>query len=288
MELVGKKILVTGGSGFIGSSLVSTLEGTNFVTSLDLVDPQKESVDFDFVKGHAKDIFEIFADQSFDIVYHLGEYSRVEQSLSEFHKVLSQNTRSISQVIKYCCDRNAKLVYSGSSTKFYNSGEGRFLSPYTLSKACNADLVKGAGQWANLNHAIVYFYNVYGKGERDGHYGTIIEKLIQHHANESVASITYPGTQTRNFTHINDTVRALIKVGAKGDGDDYKIGCRNAYSILEAVQHLGVTYEMQEGNDANRLSSDLGFTRMEELGWSTEMDLMEYLSSRMSENGLGR
>jgi UDP-glucose 4-epimerase len=281
-------ILVTGGSGFIGSSLVNALKGTNLVTSLDLVERQKESIDFNFVKGHAKDIVEIFADHSFDIVYHLGEYSRVEQSLSEFHKVLCQNTRSIPQVIKFCSDRNAKLVYSGSSTKFYNSGQGRFLSPYTLSKACNADLVKGAGQWANLNHAIVYFYNVYGKGERAGHYGTVIEKLLQHHANGSVASVTYPGTQTRNFTHINDTVRALIKVGAKGHGDDYKIGCRNSYSVLDAVQHLNLTYEMQEGNDANRLSSDLGFTRMEELGWSTEMDLLEYLSSRMSGNDPGR
>ncbi len=135
--------------------------------------------------------------------------------------------------------KKTKLVYAGSSTKFADGGMGRDQSPYAFTKAANTELVRDYGVWYGLPYAITYFYNVYGPGERAGAYGTVIEIFRQKRAKGEPLLVTGPGTQERNFTHVDDIVDALVLVGEKGEGDDFGIGDERAYAVKEVAEMFG-------------------------------------------------
>src|SRR3989344_6414655 len=216
MALKQKTILVTGGAGFVGTHLCRRLlkEG-HAVISLDnyftgSLDNHIAGVDYR--EGHTKDI-EKHIPETPDIIYHLGEYSRVEKSFEDVETVWDLNQFGTFAVLEFCRRRQSKLVYAGSSTKFGDSGFGRDQSPYSWAKASMTDLVKNYGEWFGLRYAITYFYNVYGPGERSDAFGTVVEIFKQQHMRGLSLSVVAPGTQERIFTHVNDIVRALLLVG---------------------------------------------------------------------------
>ena len=172
------RVLVTGGAGFVGSRLCERLVATGHrVISLDNYftgsrDNHVQGVEYR--EGHTKDIAALVPEE-IDIIYHLGEYSRVEQSLTEPHVVWDLNSAGTFAVLEFWRARKCKLVYAGSSTKFSDGGLGRNLSPYTWSKAAHTELVKNYATWYDLPYAITYFYNVYGPGEiPHGPYSTLL------------------------------------------------------------------------------------------------------------------
>ena len=162
------KILVTGGAGFVGSNLCEALakDPKNEIYSLDNYftgnrDNHVEGVTY--IEGSTEHIFELI-DFTPDLVYHLGEYSRVEQSFDDIDKVLLFNKIGTLKVLEFCRKHHCKLIYAGSSTKFGDGGLGKDQSPYAWSKSSNTELIINYGNWYNLEYAIVYLYNVYGKG----------------------------------------------------------------------------------------------------------------------------
>ena len=173
------KILVTGGAGFVGSNLCEALakDPQNDVYSLDnyFTGSRDNHVPgVTYIEGSTEHIFELI-NFTPDLIYHLGEYSRVEQSFEDIDKVLLFNKIGTLKVLEFCRKRACKLVYAGSSTKFGDGGMGKDQSPYAWSKSSNTELVKNYGNWYGLEYAIVYFYNVYGKREiRTGKYATLI------------------------------------------------------------------------------------------------------------------
>jgi UDP-glucose 4-epimerase len=180
-------------------------------------------------------------------------------------------------VLEYCRARSTKLVYAGSSTKYGDGGLGRDQSPYAWSKATNTELVRNYGAWYGMPYAITYFYNVYGPGERAGAYGTVIEIFKQKvRAGESL-SVNAPGTQKRNFTHLDDIIDALMLVGEKGEGDEFGIGNEQAYSILEVAEFFGGNVEMRPEVAGNRMGSDIDTSKTRLLGWEPKRDLCEYI-----------
>ena len=161
-----KKILVTGGAGFIGSHLIEELskDKNNQITSLDNYSSGSEKNQIQGVKyvhGDTKDIVTLI-NWIPDIIYHLGEYSRTSESFKDPHKVWDYNCNGTFQVVEFCRKHNIRLVYAGSSTKMADNGEGKNQSPYAWTKASNIDLLNRYGEWFGLNYVIVYFYNVYG------------------------------------------------------------------------------------------------------------------------------
>ena len=201
-----KKILVTGGAGFVGSNLCERLaeDKNNDVYSLDnyFTGSFENHVDkVHYIEGSTADINDLVHFYP-DLIFHLGEYSRVEQSFDDIEKVWHYNKDGIFAVLEFVRKTGAKIVYAGSSTKFADNGLGCRQSPYAWCKSTNTELVENYGNWFGIDYAIVYFYNVYGKREiKTGRYATLIALFAEKMRKGLPLTVVSPGTQLRNFTH---------------------------------------------------------------------------------------
>jgi UDP-glucose 4-epimerase len=282
-----KTILVTGGAGFVGTALCKRLVSDGHkVISLDNYftgSKDNHQVGVDYREGHTKDITRLIPEQ-IDLIYHLGEYSRVEQSLQEPSIVWDLNVAGTFGVLEFWRERKCKLVYAGSSTKFGDGGLARMATPYAWTKAANTELVMNYGKWYELPYAITYFYNVYGPGERIGKYGTVIAIFMDKFAKGEPLQVTSPGTQKRNFTHISDIVDGLILVGEKGESDEFGLGNEKSYSMLDVAHLFGGSIEMLPERPGNRLSSDLDTTKSRALGWEPKVSLETEIAKFVTSN----
>ncbi len=287
-----KTILVTGGAGFVGSNLCKRLrdEGHRVISLDNYFAGSKDNhvPGVDYREGHTKDIGK-HVPEAVDLVYHLGEYSRVEQSVLEPDVVYDLNTLGTRGVVEYWRARKVKLVYAGSSTKFGDKGAARHTSPYAKTKAENSELVRDIGEREGLPYAVTYFYNVYGPGERAGIYGTVIEQFKRMYLSGAPCAIVKPGTQERNFTHVDDIVDGLVRVGESGQGDEYGLGNEKAYSIFEVAELFGfgddiVLFPPRQGN---RMTSGLDTRKSHALGWKAERALPDYIRAFTSGNPRG-
>ncbi len=279
-----KKILVTGGAGFVGSHLCERLsKNPNYeVYSLDNYFTGSEAnhvANVTYIKGDTSDIATLITFTP-DMVYHLGEYSRVEQSFDDIEKVWKYNKDGIFAVLEFVRRAGCKILYAGSSTKFGDGGLGRNASPYAWTKATNTELVMNYGTWYNVPYAITYFYNVYGDREiQTGKYATLIALFKEKMKNGENLTIVSPGTQKRNFTHIDDIIDGLVLVGENGYGDEFGIGSSEAYSIVEIAEMFGGTIEMLPMRQGNRMTADVMSAKTEALGWKPTKNIKEYINN---------
>ncbi len=277
---MSKLVLVTGGAGFVGSHLCARLvqEGHQVISLDNYFTGSRDNhvSGVDYREGHTRDISKLIGEKP-DLIYHLGEYARVEQSLAEPDLVWDLNVAGTFAVLEFWRKLGCKIIYAGSSTKFGDGGLARVATPYAWTKAANTELVKNYGDWYKLPFAVTYFYNVYGPGERAGKYGTVIEIFRQRFLDRKPITVTAPGTQKRNFTHIDDIVQGLILVGEKGEGDEFGLGDERKYSILEVAQMFGGEVEMLPERPGNRMESAIDTTKAKALGWSVEHSLLDYI-----------
>ena len=280
-----KTILVTGGAGFIGSHLCERLlKEDHKVISLDNYFTGKKENHIEGVEylvGETKDI-EKHIKEIPDIIFHLGEYSRVLTSFDDIELVHRLNIVGTFRVLEFCKKNNIRLIYAGSSTKFGefdDAEDGENQSPYAYFKATNTDLVNNYGKWFNLDYAITYFYNVYGGREiREGRYATLIGIFTRKFLNNEILTIVSPGTQKRAFTHIDDIVDGLILVGEKGKKDGYCIGNDKSHSILEIAKMFGGKIKMLSEKKGDRKHSKIDLTKMKELGWTAKKNISDYIN----------
>ena len=282
------KVLVTGGAGFIGSHLCEKLaDDGNEVISLDDYSTGNEKNHTDkvvYIKGETKNIDKLI-NFSPDIIYHLGEYSRVEQSFDDIERVWRSNKDGIFAVLQFCRKTKAKLIYAGSSTKFGDGGLGRSQSPYAWTKSSNTELVENYGNWFGVKYAITYFYNVYGGREiSTGKYATLIALFEEKYKNREPLTVVSPGTQLRNFTHIEDIISGLVLVGKKGQGDNYGIGCSQSFSILDIAKMFGSEVEFLPERKGNRMSSSVVCDKTKSLGWEESYSIEDYICNIVNEN----
>ena len=285
--------LVTGGAGFVGSHLCERLFREGYtVISLDnyftgSVENHVEGVEYR--KGHTKDIALLVPEQV-DIIFHLGEYSRVAPSLKEPAVVWDLNIVGTHAVLEYWRSRSCKLVYAGSSTKFVTDARarevaGRDRAPYSFAKAMNSELIHNYGRWYNVDYSIAYFYNVYGPRERAGQYtgayGSVVETFRQCSLTHTPCVINGDGTQTRAFTHVLDTVEALLLIAQKGECDEYAISAAEVYSLNELADMYDIQKQHAPATASTRSSGADDTTKLEALNWHQRYTLEAYVHNTL-------
>jgi len=279
-----KKILVTGGAGFIGSHLCEALvkNPNNQVVSLDNYSTGRKENHIpgvEYLEGETRDIGRLI-DFTPDIIYHLGEYSRTSESFREPEKTWLFNVEGTFRVLEFCRTRKVpKILYAGSSTKLADGGDGRNQSPYAWSKATNTELIQRYGEWYGLPYVTVYFYNVYGTREiQDGPYATLIGIFKRLRKEGKPLTLVSPGTQYRSFTHVDDIVRGILAAAEKGSGDGYCLGPREMYTIKDVAEFFGGEIEWlpEKPGDRKTVAIDLSKTE-EELSWKASIRLEDHI-----------
>ena len=210
-----KTVVVIGGCGFVGSNLVQYLINKNYTVIV--IDNEYSGIrkfkQVLYIRDKSINISSILKKLKIHTVFHFGEFSRINQSFYKTEDCLDFNIKGTLEVVKYCSKNNVKLVYSASSSTFNNKEN---LSPYAYSKFHNVNLIKNYHQWFNLKYEIVYFFNVYGPGQiGTGNMATVVGIFENQYRNNKPLTVVKPGTQRRNFTHIDDIVTGIYKAWKK-------------------------------------------------------------------------
>lgn len=284
-ELTNKKIIVTGGEGFIGDYLIKKLCHKNTVISLDNGlhshnRPQRPNVEY--YRADADSISDFLVGSKVDMIYHLGEYSRVETSFERLDLVVENNFQQFAEVCKAAAKYRTRLIYSASSTLFTINDANFTASPYQIFKHLNVTFLNEYASLKGLDYAITYFYNAYGPGEvSKGEFATVVAKFLNRARNGLPLQITLPGTQRRNFTHIDDIADGLIVVGLNGQGDGYGIGSEESYSIIELAELISENVEYVSEKGGNRHDAVLNTEKTRKLGWRAKKALRDYIKQEL-------
>lgn len=215
-----KKVLITGGAGFVGSNLIKRIKQDYPQATIVSLDnyftgtPDNHVPGVEYYRGHTMDAHRIFENLEvpFDTVFHFGEYSRIVQSFEDIKIASDSILVGTPRILELCKEWGAKLIYSASSSKFGNDGKDENLAPYSWMKAKMVELIKNYGDWFGLEYQINYFFNVYGPGQiTTGDYATVVGIFERQYLNDEECTVVFPGTQSRDFTHVDDIIEGVVK-----------------------------------------------------------------------------
>ena len=240
-----KKIVVTGGAGFVGSNLIRYLvkETRYEILSIDnYISGTKsnhiKSKRVKYIRCDTKDIKKTLKNpKKIQAIFHFGEFSRIYQSFLKMEKCLESNSVGTHAVFNYCLSNRINLIYSATSASLGNKGKDKDLSPYAFTKSKNLELLENLKKWFNFKFDIIYFYNVYGPNQIcKGDMATVIGIFEDHYKKKKPLPVVRPGSQSRRFTHIQDTIEVCFKAWKKNKGRHYSISNKQSYSILEVAK----------------------------------------------------
>ena len=240
-----KIILVTGGAGFVGTNLIKLLlKKTKYkIISLDNYSSSSrknhiKDSRIKYIKGNTKDIFQTIKNpKNIKTVFHFGEFARIYQSFLKMNQCIDSNSIGTNAVFNFCLKNRIKLIYSATSASLGNNGNDKNLSPYAFTKAKNLELLENLKKWFNFRYEVIYFYNVYGPHQiSKGQMATVIGIFENNYKSKKPLPVVKPGTQTRRFTHINDTVEICYLAWKKNLCRHYSIAHKKSYSLVEVAR----------------------------------------------------
>ena len=262
-----KIIVVTGGAGFVGSNLIQLfINKTKYnVLSIDNYSTGRKvnhinSKRVKYIRSNTTKIAKILFKykKKINTIFHFGEFSRIFQSFGNFDDCFNSNSIGSKEVFKFCLDNKIKLVYSATSATLGKDGSDKNLSPYAFTKAKNLELLNNLKKWFDLKFEIIYFYNVYGPGQiRKGSMATVIGIFENQFINKKPLTVVKPGTQTRRFTHISDTVDICYQAWKKNKYSHYSISHKQSYSVLEVAKMFGKSIKYLPPRKGERYASVL-------------------------------
>lgn len=273
-------ILITGGTGFIGTNLIKRLlKDKHKVYSLDNYSTglkENEINGCHYIIGDIQNISTIW--EEINIVYHLAAIARIQPSFERPEDYIETNFQGTYEVVKYCIKRNIPLIYAGSSSKH----SGRFKNPYTFSKDLGEDIITLYQTHYGLKSSIARFYNVYGPYQLlEGGHTTLIGRWINNINNNLPCEIYGDGEQRRDFTHVDDIVDALILImEKKAYGYEFELGRGKNISINEVAQMFNISpiyKDSKPGEARNTLNMDSKAKNI--LNWNPQRELVDYIKN---------
>ena len=238
-------ILVTGGAGFVGTNLIKLLLKKTKYKIISLDDYSSgtrlnhiKSSRIKYIKGKTVYIAKLIKNyKRINSVFHFGEFARIYQSFLKMHECINSNSVGSNAVFNFCLKNKIKLIYSATSASLGNKGNDKNLSPYAFSKAKNLELLENLKKWFNFKYEVIYFYNVYGPHQiSKGQMSTVIGIFEDHFKRGKPLPVVRPGTQTRRFTHIDDTVNICYIAWKKNLCRHYSIANKHSYSLIDVAK----------------------------------------------------
>ena len=292
-----KFIIITGGAGFVGTNLIKLLlEKTNYsLISLDNYSSGTKTNHIKdnrivYLRGHTKDISKILKSYTnkVDSIFHFGEFARIYQSFLQMNKCLDSNSIGTNAVFNYCLTNKIKLVYSATSATLGNKGKDKNLSPYAFSKAKNLELLENLKKWFNFKYEIIYFYNVYGPHQiTKGKMATVIGIFEDCFKKNKPMTVVRPGSQSRRFTHINDTVNVCYLAWKKNLCRHYSISHKKSYTIIEVAKLFNKKIKYVSKRAGERYASALTTMNLSNKVYKYfgKISLKDYITNFIKDNG---
>ena len=286
-----KYLVVTGGAGFVGSNLIKLLleKTKNNIISIDNYSSgyyknHIKSNRLKYFKGDTINIKLILNKYKNNIntIFHFGEFSRIYQSFKYFNQCYETNMLGSKEVFNFCIENKVKLVYSATSASLGKKGQDKNLSPYAFTKSKNIELLQNLKKWFNLKFEIIYFYNVYGQNQiTKGNMATVIGIFQHQYSNGRPLTVVKPGTQTRRFTHISDTVNICFKAWKADKCRYYSITNKKSYAIIDVAKMFNSKIKYIPHRLGERYKSSLNnkISNNKIIKFYGKINLKDYISS---------
>ena len=284
-------IIITGGAGFVGSHLLEFfLKKTKYkIVSYDNYSTGTRKNHFKskrvtYIKANTVNISKVLNKRKKNIktIFHFGEFARIYQSFLKMNECIESNSVGTHAVIKFCMENKIKLIYSATSATLGNNGEDKNLSPYAFTKSKNLELLNNLKKWFNFKFEIIYFYNVYGPRQiSKGSMATVIGIFEDCFKNNKPLTVVRPGTQSRRFTHILDTVEVCYEAWKNNKDRHYSISNKKSYSIIDVAKLFKTKIKFLPLRKGERFASALTNMNLSNKVYKKygKIDLKDYINS---------
>jgi UDP-glucose 4-epimerase len=288
-------IVITGGAGFIGSNLIKyLLKKTNLkIISIDnySTGTTKNHVyhkNVKYIRGENINISKILktSKKKIKVIFHFGEFSRIFQSFIKPKECLNSNINNSFEVINFANENKIKIIYSATSSALGNKGKDQNQSPYAWTKTKNIELIKNYSEWFDLKYELVFFYNVYGPNQiMDSPMSALIGIFESQYKKKVPLTIVKPGSQRRDFTHVDDIVHGCYLAWTKGKQKEYMLCTNMSYSVLKVAKMFGSKFKFLKSRPGDRFGSIISNNNAKKiLGFTAKKNIKNYIKDFVSKN----